>query len=418
MFRELRVVVAMSDEQLAERLVKSLERAGALVVLTHPGGDRLRHAASIDPQLVYVDADGLGSKGMRLGRALQSNPRLRWASVLRFSSHQLSSNDPRDPTLVRLAVESKPRIQIDSLLTERARRDPPFVVQMARIGPNRLLRALEPIDGALRVTVLGPRAVAQIDLENGRLIGASWKEVTPDRVSIEGLDAVATFLTLEHGDVRIERRERTTLSNVNERLSSALALAAARIPTGTEITERPTLEDEIPDLLELELLDHGKRDSETQRTGPPGEPPWLHLGFNFGEEVFGDLVHDTIVSAPPSSLSRTNTEAADEAVTRHVAESEVRSFLEAAEGFDAHADTDAGDTSPDETANATRIAGNPTALLGPRERTGPRPLFQDAGFDHDADDDALTLVREPSERHGLQGHDAEESPHFELDRPV
>jgi hypothetical protein len=409
-FNGLRVVVAMEDEVLGAQLTRVLERAGATVVYTHPSGDRLRTAAEIDPELVYVDADGLGARGMRLGRALQSNPRLRWAAVIRFSSHQLTDGGPKDPTLIRLAVESKPKVQIDVLLAERARRDPPFVVQLARVGPNRVLRALEKIDGPLRVTVTGPRSVAQMDLHSGRIKGVLWKEVKPARTTIDGLDALAAFLMLEHGDVRIERRDRATIHNLDEPMRAAIGKACARIPTVTETAVRmESMPQELDVALPADLAAAstdattiGTQETETQRIRRLSDVPWRDAQDTHVDSFeFTELASDTVVSGPPSAafdehsgalpLNRAAVDVSDEAETRIVPPSP--SLL--------------SDDGPSD-ASETRVAANPTAMLGPLgngesarpESTGPRAIFRDAPRSDTAHDgsefDSLpTLESEP-----------------------
>ncbi|MCA9581436.1 MAG: hypothetical protein KC416_06545, partial [Myxococcales bacterium] len=271
-FRGLRAVVAMEDRPAARRLRRTLEQVGAQVAVLDPDGTGLAEAERLDPQVVYVGADHLRGRGIALGKLLQGNPRLRWAHVLRFSSKQLTVDGTRDPTLLRLAVETKPRILMDGIVAERAQREAPFVIELSRLGPGRLLRAIEGVPGVVRVTICADRTLAQLDLANGIVVGALWKEVDP-KVTHEGIPALAAAVLQEHGDVRIERRERATLENIGTAVPDALWEACANLPIAQEPLHtggfRPLTEEEAKRILNAEGKDSTERIGRTEVSGTP-----------------------------------------------------------------------------------------------------------------------------------------------------
>jgi len=128
-----------------------------------------------------------------------------------------------------------PLVEPDESLTQRVREmTEPLDVRLETTGPTRLLRSVARARVTVHVTVRHRRGSIEIDLAEGLVVGARG-EVLPDTAGgatqkVEGAMALAVWLALGMGRVRIERRDAPAVANVMSPVDDAIAAADHETP--------------------------------------------------------------------------------------------------------------------------------------------------------------------------------------------
>lgn len=251
-FDGARILIATAVPEALERLRLSLRELGAQIFVHNALEDALELASALDPQVVLLDRESLKGRSTTFFRKLHSDPRLRWASVVRINASELTQIQVG--TLEKLANALKPKLIADAKLSKLASEERPFLLRLSRLGGNRILRSLEDVPGSIRVTVTAQRSLCRLDVQGGSVLGAHFKIVASPK-TLDGLQALAAFLAQEEGEVRIEQRDRLTLNNIGLPIAEALDRGAKRIDELAGLVEHSALL-EAKALLEAQALAH------------------------------------------------------------------------------------------------------------------------------------------------------------------
>lgn len=222
-FEGLRMVVVDSDAARADALAQDLRARGARVVVTDVDGGGLERARALDPDVVLVDVAGIDGEGFEVIRRIRADPRLRWASLLVVPWDELWPSPDGVADLGRLAEQVAPLVVPERVLRERAGSEHAFETRLEATGPSRLIRALAASNGPLHVSVRSPRAVIELDLAEGLVVGATGATSRGER--LEGARALAAMLALGSGRARVEHRPHAATANLMVPVDEALALA-------------------------------------------------------------------------------------------------------------------------------------------------------------------------------------------------
>ncbi|MDQ3030857.1 MAG: hypothetical protein M3Y87_00435, partial [Myxococcota bacterium] len=227
-FEGLRVLLVDHDPSRADALAQELRGRGATVAVSDSTGRGLERAGGLDPQVVVMDAAGIEGAGFEVVRQLRRDVRLRWASILVAPWDELWPNPRGAPDAERLAEKIAPLVLHDRALRARALEESAFDARLEATGPCRLLRVLAALPGPYHVTVRSSKAVVEIDLAEGLVVGASGSRASSE--TLEGTRALAALLAMGSARVHVERRANPSTANVMSPLDEALAHASQETP--------------------------------------------------------------------------------------------------------------------------------------------------------------------------------------------
>jgi len=163
-------------------------------------------------------------------RTLSADVRARWAAQVRldFASIVPGDGSVHMKTLMSLCA---PPLAAEHELTERARRDTQLSVQLAPLGPTRILRALAKAGPALHVRFRAAALEVEVELANELLVSAKAKL---GNQRIDAWSALTKLLPLSVAEAHVERRPFPSGMNIMEPLSQALEVAAQEYMCGAE----------------------------------------------------------------------------------------------------------------------------------------------------------------------------------------
>lgn len=242
----LRILLVDDDPARADTLAQELRARGAMVFVTDNTGRGIERAVGLDPQVVILDAAGLEGPGFEVVRRIRKDLRLRWASILVAPWDEIWPNGDAMPDVGKLASRMEPLLVPERELAERAQQKEPFDVRLESTGPGRMLRVLVASGETLHLTIRNPKAVVEVDLAQGLLVGATAR--TSDGQTEEGTAALAILLSLGSARVHVERRANPAVANVMSPVDEALSIASiersqatsARPPEPTEKKGEPS----------------------------------------------------------------------------------------------------------------------------------------------------------------------------------
>ncbi len=220
----LRAVIVAGEPGPTRGLAAELGACGAVVRVVDARGRGLEAARQIDPEVALIDPAALAGAGAELSRRLADDPRLRWAAVARVRYGTVWPG-----RLGELEQVVAPLVLNDRLLREHAAAGRAFECDVARLGPNRTLRAVEPVTAPLRVTGTSAGAVAEVVLAGELVVSASWWEAGPASARLSGIDALAAFLTMRRGRIEVRPCVAMTGANVLAPVGEALSRASRQM---------------------------------------------------------------------------------------------------------------------------------------------------------------------------------------------
>ena len=229
-FSGLRVLLMDNDPGRADVLAQALRDRGSLVAVTDVSVRGLERGATLDPEVVVLDAAAIEGPGFEAVRTLRRDVRLRWASLLVARWDELWPDPHSAPDLDALGRKVQRLVQHDRALRERAVREERFDTRLELTGPTRFLRALGKVDGTRHLIVRSPKATLELDVADGLIVGAKGTRHRPTPGNLEGTTAVAALLALSSGRVQVERRGHPSVANVMAPVDEALAAAAKQEP--------------------------------------------------------------------------------------------------------------------------------------------------------------------------------------------
>jgi DNA-binding response OmpR family regulator len=234
-----RFVLVERSPTRADDLVQALRGLGAFVAVVDGEGQGMEKARAIAPEIVVVDARGIGGWASPALRTIRHDLRLRWAALLVARADEIWPEGAPGADLSRLAAGVQPLIEADLSLTARAKTEEKFSARIESTGAERFIRALLESGQTLHVRVQHPRAVVDLDLAEGLVVGviAKGAREMPGRsafpgkpVEASGVAALAVLLGLASGRAQIERKNAPSIANVMSPLDDAIAAADREAP--------------------------------------------------------------------------------------------------------------------------------------------------------------------------------------------
>lgn len=227
----LRILLADSDPARADAVAQTLRDAGALVIVTGltPADDRFFQMRQFDPAVLLIGATDL-QRATRLVAGIESDDRLRWASMLVVDWSEIHGAEQGGPDVSDLFGRLAALGDQERALLARAESGRSFDTRLEVMGPARTLRTLTQTPRPLRLTVHHPRAMVQVDLSEGLLVGSTGQVHGPSPESLEGSVALAALLALRSGRVEVQPVEQAAAVNVMSTVDNALSAAEGESP--------------------------------------------------------------------------------------------------------------------------------------------------------------------------------------------
>ncbi|HEY8942972.1 MAG TPA: hypothetical protein VIM73_01870, partial [Polyangiaceae bacterium] len=218
----LRVVLADDNSARADVVAQELRARGATVVVSNLAPDVTQFARlrQLDPQALVIGEAELEGAGYALLKRMKGDTRLRWASLLVVRWNEIWENALAVPTTDRLAGALASLSESDRGLYDRSELGDAFDARLELIGPARCLRALCQTPRPLRLSIHNARVLVNVDLSDGLVVGAS--ATSPDGKIWEGAAALAAFLVLGSGRLRIEPVQQPATTNLMTPVDVAL----------------------------------------------------------------------------------------------------------------------------------------------------------------------------------------------------
>lgn len=227
--RGVRLLVIQENAARSDRLAQELRAAGAVVAVADGSGAGLELAHDLAPDVVLVDGSGVDGWALEALRAIRRDPLLRFASLLVMDADALWKN-PKRPDVGLLSAKVEALLEPDRDVAARASKQPMVGTRLEVLGPVRLLRALVKTEIGLAITITHPRVVAQMDVADGLVVGASVRAPSGGAPTAEGPAALATVLGLASGRVSIVRASSPRSATIMAPVDAAIAAADAERP--------------------------------------------------------------------------------------------------------------------------------------------------------------------------------------------
>ena len=209
-----RLVLVDGNVARADAVTSVLRGAGADVFVCAPEEllGELSRIADLDPSALIVE-DLLASMVRRLLDEVGAETRLRWCKLVELPLGELWSAS-----------------------------EPSVTVRLEELGPARLLHAIAQAGIAARLSHFESSCLTRVDFASEGLV-AGIKVRLPNRQTLEGPLALATFLRRKSGEVRLEQLPDATIVNLLAPVGSCVILASEENP--------PELEGAGPNLARL-----------------------------------------------------------------------------------------------------------------------------------------------------------------------
>ncbi len=222
----LRVLLADADAPRADAVAMALRDQGVEVFVADlaPPEGRFRRLRETDPAAILISRHDAERTGYEFIREVRRDVRLRWANLLLVNWDGLwddasgASVDTLIPALTRFHEK-------EAELVSAASSAEGLNTRVELLGPARLLRALCQVPTLRRVSVSSRRVHAELDVAGGKVVGAAAKLLDSQEAELEGAAAVAAFLVIATGSVRVGPSEQPLAETVQEAASAALRVA-------------------------------------------------------------------------------------------------------------------------------------------------------------------------------------------------
>ncbi|MGB8332353.1 MAG: tetratricopeptide repeat protein [Polyangiales bacterium] len=229
--RGARVVILDSDELRAEKLAQVLSARGVQIAAADFSTAVIPRIREIDPQVVVLDSNAVGGRGIEFVRAMRKDPQLRWASMLvvRWEDFWPSSASEAEPDLRQLAGRMLPMIDQDAEMARRVEDEVDFDTRLELIGPGRLLRALGSMPGVRHVAIGGHKRSVEIDIADNSIVGAYATLHEGTTQSIQGMPALLALWGLNSGRVSVREQDLPSVANIMMPVDEALGVVSQQI---------------------------------------------------------------------------------------------------------------------------------------------------------------------------------------------
>lgn len=210
-----RFIVAFSNPVRCDLIARELRALGGWVAVCDYRGEDLERFSYVDPHIVFVDSADALIGGNQLIESIQKEARLRWASVVTIQWDVLCPFDQLDGRVLQKQLEqilSKEK-QMLSTLRKKGRVE----LDLADIGPCRVLRALIAESGEWRIDCSSVHSTCSVRV-NGELVvraeAQGWDNAKSKPIKYEGMSAMAAWILMKGGHVRIERTLEASMPNI------------------------------------------------------------------------------------------------------------------------------------------------------------------------------------------------------------
>jgi Flp pilus assembly protein TadD/DNA-binding NarL/FixJ family response regulator len=289
--RDLRIVLADDDTARADAVSQELRAQGVTLVVTdlEPTDVRFGRLRQIDPAILLIGEKQAQGAGYELMRRMRRDTRLRWSSLLVVRWDEVWTESSPVPAVERILGTLAALGEPERAACERAASGGAFDTRLEIMGPARLLRAIGQSERSVRVSVVNPRVIVEVDLANGLVVGASGTTIGDGR-KLEGLPAIGALLVLSSGRVHVEPVDNPVSANIMATLDVALNQADAEpppiapslpIPATTVGASQPAPPAGPPPTFGQRLRQDlgGARKDLAQGKGPAGMPAFVLGGF-------------------------------------------------------------------------------------------------------------------------------------------
>ncbi|MCZ6806720.1 MAG: tetratricopeptide repeat protein [Deltaproteobacteria bacterium] len=226
-----RMVILDSDELRAEKLAHVLHAKGVRVAAADFSTAVIPRIREVDPQVVVMDSNAVGGKGIEFVRAIRKDPQLRWASMLvvRWDDFWPTASSDVEPDLGQLAARIIPLIEQDAEVARRVTDEVDFDTRLELIGPGRLLRSLGSVAGVRHVSVSGNKRSIEVDIADNSILAAyaTLREGTTQ--SFQGMPALTALWGMNSGRVSIREQDLPSVANIMMPVDEALGVVARNL---------------------------------------------------------------------------------------------------------------------------------------------------------------------------------------------
>lgn len=220
-----RVAVIHPDPGSADALAQALRGRGAQVVALSLNPDSLERVEALDPDAVLMEVTDFYGSCWEIVRALWLHPRLKYAPVLLATPEGVASYAQGTPDVPSLCLAVQTVSEAYERVERSAESDEAFALELAHLGPAKLLRVLTESSRGFRVSLQCPVADFEIDVAEGIIVGAQGSAKGAANDLYLGVHALALLMTQERGDVRVRVADHPAATNVMAPLDAALHAA-------------------------------------------------------------------------------------------------------------------------------------------------------------------------------------------------
>ncbi len=232
-----RLVLVDGNVARSDAVTSVLRRAGADVFVCSAEEllGELSRIAELDPSALIVE-DLLASMARRLLDEVGAESRLKWCKVVELPLSELWSAGERSIDADQLLSLVEPATGDERRLARRLADESSLTIRLEEMGPARLLHAIASAGVAARLSHFESACLTRVDFAADGLI-AGAKVRLPNRETLEGPLALATFLRRKSGEVRLERLSDATIVNLLAPVCNCVILASEETPPNLEGAE-------------------------------------------------------------------------------------------------------------------------------------------------------------------------------------
>ena len=228
----LRLLVMGTSVGAAMAVARALAELGGTVATLEGEGPRVSAVSGLDPNAVIV-CRGDGDVHAAWMDEVRSGHRMRWAKVVdvRIDADGGGAGFDLAGLVARLASVGLE----DRALAGRLRAIAETAGGVAPLGAARWLRTLTETPGTWHADVRGEGGEFRFDVAEGLVVGAAGR--TGEGEVVEGLAAIAAWLALATGEVRVVARSHPAALNVMMPVDEVLSVATALAGPGPRVAQ-------------------------------------------------------------------------------------------------------------------------------------------------------------------------------------
>ena len=230
----LRLLVMGSSAGAAMAVARALAELGGTVATLEGEGPRVSAVSGLDPHGLIV-CRGDGEVHAAWMDEVRSGRRMRWATVVDVPID--TSGGGAEFDLAGLVAQLASVGLEDRAVAERLRAAADTAGGVAPLGAARWLRTLTESPGTWHADVRGEGGEFRVDVAEGLVVGATGR--TGEGELVEGIAAIAAWLALATGEVRVLARSHPAALNVMMPVDEVLSVATALAGPEPRVAQAP-----------------------------------------------------------------------------------------------------------------------------------------------------------------------------------